>query len=106
MNNLKVTNIYLQIYKENGLIIKTQDEFFLVQWIKKKFSFFSIWQLTKRITNIPQGNKIVLENDMRAVKMHEGLKSCTKGVSFRKQKWHGEMNAQGCAKLKAYNDLD
>lgn len=23
MNNLKVTNIYLQIYKENGLIIKT-----------------------------------------------------------------------------------
>lgn len=103
MNYLKVRNIYLLIYKEIVLLIKTCGE--LWRWIQiKKKSFIAT---DKKITNIPQGNRITLEKDMKAVKIHECLKCRARlRASFWKQKWRVELSLQHRANwsyLKAHN---
>lgn len=64
MNNLKVRNVYLQIYKKKLGSLKHRRIHFSQIDKKTKTKKFLLAQ------NIPQGNRITLENDMKAVKIH------------------------------------
>lgn len=67
----KSEKYWYTIYKEVKLLIKTwrAEDSFQSSGLKKSFIAVDL-----KPRNIPLGNRITLENDMKAVKIHECLK--------------------------------